>query len=297
MSDVKFSIFSQYPFLDINIYQYGYEKCDSLHSFGPSIRNHYLFHYIISGKGKLVSRDEDDLDRHYNLEAGNGFLIVPGQVTMYEADDQSPWEYVWIEFDGLIIKEALETAGLSINNPVFKSNDRKVIEKIEKLLINLIEEKNESPYLKIGDMYHFLHYLNENKDYTKGTSTFNKVNNYYINELTHFIEHHYNEDITVEDIANFLNLSRGHVNKIFKKYTNQTPKEFLTKFRMTKATNLLRTTTLPIGEIGNQIGYNNQLHFSRAFKNYFGVSPKIWRQLNKNDSFNSFYKKKTDTKD
>ena len=50
------SIFPNENFLDLKPYQYGWEKCAPLHSFGPFIRNHYLFHYIISGKGMLFSR-------------------------------------------------------------------------------------------------------------------------------------------------------------------------------------------------------------------------------------------------
>ena len=46
---------------------------------------------------------------------------------------------------------------------------------------------------------------------------------------------------------------------------------------MVKATELLRLTQLSVQEIGNAVGYPNALHFSRAFKNIYGVSPRTWR--------------------
>jgi len=49
---------------------------------------------------------------------------------------------------------------------------------------------------------------------------------------------------------------------------------------MSKATELLKMTKLSIADIGNAVGYPNQLHFSRAFKNIYGVSPKNWRDQN-----------------
>ena len=49
-----FHVFSDDRFMDLTLYQYGYEKCRPLHSFGPSFRNHFLFHYIFSGKGTLL---------------------------------------------------------------------------------------------------------------------------------------------------------------------------------------------------------------------------------------------------
>jgi len=50
---------------------------------------------------------------------------------------------------------------------------------------------------------------------------------------------------------------------------------------MMKATELLKMTNLSIGDIGNAVGYPNQLHFSRAFKNTYGIPPKTWRNQHK----------------
>jgi len=49
-------------------------------------------------------------------------------------------------------------------------------------------------------------------------------------------------------------------------------------YRTVKATELLKLTQLSISEISNAVGYANPLHFSRAFKNVYGESPRIWRQ-------------------
>ena len=51
MSNVLFSIFPSENFIDLGLYQYGWEQCDPAHSFGPAARTHYLFHYVISGTG------------------------------------------------------------------------------------------------------------------------------------------------------------------------------------------------------------------------------------------------------
>ena len=66
MSQNTFSMFPNERFIDLNIYQFGYEQCSPLHSFGPFVRNHYLFHYIISGKGTLLSTYQNQL-REYNF--------------------------------------------------------------------------------------------------------------------------------------------------------------------------------------------------------------------------------------
>ena len=82
MSDSIFHIFSDERFLDLTVYQYGYEKCEPLHSYGPFVRNHYLFHYIISGKGMLSVTEKDD-NAVYHMEAHSGYLIEQGRINLY----------------------------------------------------------------------------------------------------------------------------------------------------------------------------------------------------------------------
>lgn len=72
-------------------------------------------------------------------------------------------------------------------------------------------------------------------------------------------------------------LNRTYFGKIFKEAVGKSPQEFLMNYRMIKAAELLKLTKLSIGDISSAVGYENQLHFSRAFKNIYGSSPKNWR--------------------
>ena len=83
-----FTIFPSMNFVDLGLYQFGREDCAPAHSFGPAIRNHFLFHYILSGKGTLMWQDGKGKENITHLKAGQGFLISPGQITTYVADDR-----------------------------------------------------------------------------------------------------------------------------------------------------------------------------------------------------------------
>ena len=85
----------------------------------------------------------------------------------------------------------------------------------------------------------------------------------------------------MEDIASFCNLNRSYFGKIFRDAVGKSPQEFLISYRMTKAAELLKLTDLMIGDISNAVGYPSQLHFSRAFKKTYGISPREWRAENK----------------
>ncbi len=91
MPDLLFHIFPNENFIDLCLYQYGYEKCDPGHSFGPAARNHYLFHYILTGTGTLLADDTKGVTQTYQIRSGQGFMIFPGQVTTYIADSNVPW--------------------------------------------------------------------------------------------------------------------------------------------------------------------------------------------------------------
>ena len=95
----NFHIFPSENFIDLCLYQYGHEKCAPGHLFGPATRNHYLFHYVLSGTGTLMAADSKGENHSYQIRSGQGFMIFPGQITTYIADVNVPWEYVWVEFD------------------------------------------------------------------------------------------------------------------------------------------------------------------------------------------------------
>lgn len=128
MKKTSFNIFPNVNFIDLCIYQFGHEQCMPGHSFGPAARNHYLFHYILSGTGTLMADDTKGISQTFNIKSGQGFMIFPGQINTYIADDKLPWEYIWIEFDGLRVKEALTTTDLSVNDPVYHAHNRELCE-------------------------------------------------------------------------------------------------------------------------------------------------------------------------
>ncbi len=276
MDNIIFSIFPNENFIDLCLYQFGWEKCRPAHSFGPVARNHYLFHYVISGTGTLMAEDSHKVTKTYQLKPQQGFMIFPGQTTMYVASKECPWEYIWLEFDGLRVKEAIEVAGLSINNPIYRSHFNDMQNDMLNEMNYIVQHKECPPFHLIGHLYLFLDYLIRSVTHTS-LQCHNKLRDFYLKEAISYIELNFQNDISIEDIAENCGLNRSYFGKIFKDAVGQSPQEFLINYRMIKATELLRLTQLSIQEIGNAVGYPNALHFSRAFKNVYGVSPRVWR--------------------
>lgn len=279
MSEFIFSVFPSENFVDLGLYQFGWEQCDPSHSFGPAARNHYLFHYVISGTGTLYAQNAKGESITYQIKSGQGFLLFPHQVCMYVADHDIPWEYVWIEFDGLRAKETIELTGLSLDQPVYKARYKDISETMKSEMLYIVSHREESPFHLIGHLYLFIDSL-VRSSVSARTGRGNSLRDFYIKEAFSFIEQNFQNDISVEDIAASCGLNRSYFGKIFHENMGKSPQEFLISYRMTKATELLKLTDLSIADIGNAVGYPNQLHFSRAFKNVYGISPRQWRYEN-----------------
>lgn len=277
--DLKFSIFPNENFVDLSLYQFGWEKTNPSHSYGPAARNHYLFHYILSGTGQLMANDSMGMTQTYNIKSGQGFMIFPGQINTYIADQCLPWEYAWIEFDGLRVKESISITGLSPDAPVYHAKSKNLREKMMLEMLYLAEHGDAPPFHLIGHLYLFFDAMLRSIAPEQAQNG-KRLQDYYIREALTYIEQNFQNDISVDDMAKVCGLNRSYFGKIFKRATGRTPQQFLLTYRMIKATELLKLTKLSIGDISNAVGYTNQLHFSRAFKNLYGIAPREWRNEN-----------------
>ena len=279
MKILSFSVFPNENFLDLRLYQFGWEQCAPLHSFGPFVRNHYLFHYVISGKGYLDSNGPDGQTRRYNLDANEGFLICPGQVNTYCAGEAQPWKYVWIEFDGLRAEEFLGSAGLGVSQPIYRPRVLSMGEDLRDTMLYITDHPEASTLNQIGHLFLFMDALILSSSTRKGASG-TQLRDFYIQEAVTFMEQNYQRNLTVEEIADACKLNRSYFSKLFKESMGCPPQEFLIRMRLTKATELMKTSSTAIGEIAAKCGYPNQLHFSRAFKKRYGIPPREWRNQN-----------------
>ena len=101
--------------VSLSVYNVGFQKCDPLYQWGPGIRDHYLIHYIISGKGYYKIKNTT-----FTLQAGDSFLVYPNTEVLYFADESDPWEYAWVGFTGSDASMILKATDFSTERPVIE---------------------------------------------------------------------------------------------------------------------------------------------------------------------------------
>ncbi|MGF9696911.1 helix-turn-helix domain-containing protein [Paenibacillus sp. MABNR03] len=93
-----------------------------------------------------------------------------------------------------------------------------------------------------------------------------------------YIEDHFLEQITLEEIASQCNISIRHLNRIFKSFYQTSPMAYLKRLRLERACQLLRLTDLSITQVSYQSGFNDSNYFARQFRQTYKMSPKLFRQ-------------------
>ena len=274
-----FITFPGSDYVDLVPYQYGREFCEPGHTFGPAQRSHYLFHYIISGKGTLVAESDHKSPITHELHGGQGFMIFPRQICTYVADAKEPWVYTWVEFDGLRVKETLECIGLTQSSPVHEAQTEELRALLENELLFLSLHADAPVLQLIGHLYLFLDAL-VRSSIPAHASAASAYPDARVRSAIELMEQSYQSSVTVADVARSVGLNKSYFGKVFKEQTGRTPQQYLIALRMARATELLKMTSLSVAEVGTEVGYPDQLLFSRAFKNVYGLSPRAWRKQN-----------------
>lgn len=92
-----------------------------------------------------------------------------------------------------------------------------------------------------------------------------------------YIKKNYSKDISLENVAAYVNLNPTYFSRIFSQQTGRTFIDFLTDVRMEIAKNLLKNTDMRVQKISEEIGYNNAYYFSRLFKKHTNITPLDYR--------------------
>ena len=127
-----------------------------------------------------------------------------------------------------------------------------------------------------GQLQLFLSIIAESVPIEKKSETDNADN--YVRRAVEFIQGNYCNPIKVTDVADYVCINRSYLYTLFRNGTGMSPQQFLTTFRITKATELLQLTEHPIESIALSCGYTDPLVFTKAFKQMKGMSPSAYRR-------------------
>lgn len=259
----------------------GIQRCIPGYSYLHSQKEGYHLHVVLSGRGVLKTRN-----RVHDVHEGQIFLLRENEEIYYEADTQDPWQYVWIAFAGEYAHRYMHYAGFTDDICVQECH----VPPME--FYTLVKEILEHPHLNISSELHrmslALQYLSlaiESREFGQdGTRQREDLSpDDYVAYATRYIQANY-ANIRISDVASYIGVNRTYLTTLFKKKMLMSPQEFLMHVRMDRSRSLLRHTDIPVSAVAKEVGYEDQLAFSKIFKKKFGVSPAQYRKKAREES-------------
>lgn len=254
----------------------GHSQTEPRHKVGPQILDHYLIHYIMSGKGTFESRGQT-----YELTRGDSFVIFPGELVSYCSDRDDPWCYRWIAFTGSQSETILADIGITRQNPCATVADLTHMSHLfEQAQLNLQMESKNSDLRANGYLRLILAQYNDDLPAASdGLKTSEAA--HHVAQAKRWLMLQYARPLSIEEMAQNIGYHRTYLSKIFKEQTGQSPSQYLLQIRMERAAQLLQNEQLSIAHIASSVGYEDPLYFSRQFKKWYQQSPSAYRAANR----------------
>lgn len=256
----------------------GFSKTLPFHSFGPAVRDEFILHIVIDGKGTYYVKDQQ-----FQLKKGDLFLIRPGDTTFYRADSEEPWTYGWLSFGGQVAQEIIRH---SLFKEEFYTMVSAEIETYLAVILECLNHGNDSfeAELLLNELtYRFLRILLQ--DGGKIDPGQKRHFSRLANQAIEYIQTHYAEDLTVQGIAEALSVNRSHLSREFSRHLNLSIKEYLQGTRINRAAFLLSKTDESVENIAYQSGFHSLVVFSRMFKKSTRETATEYRKRMKHDAF------------
>jgi AraC-like DNA-binding protein len=230
----------------------------------------YLLQYTLSGSGHIEINGSSMV-----LSPGKAFFVeIPSNHYYYFSKNDKKWEFLYIMLYGEAVKECYSLVQDAKGSILDLSPDSSVIRYLHKLYHLASNRKIVDPFQGSGLAYQFIMELYSSikkKEYNPDHLP------PQIEKAIKYIQERYSEPMNLEDIANYVGLSKYHFGRTFRKYSRMTPIQYLTKIRIEKAVELLRYTNLTTEEIASLTGYTSGNYFCKVFREIIGTSPQECR--------------------
>ncbi|MCJ8329289.1 MAG: helix-turn-helix transcriptional regulator [Lentisphaeria bacterium] len=227
-----------------------------------------LIQYCCSGFGSL--RVGDDL---YRVDPGQAMLLnLPGDNRYWLPDDASHWEFIFIILSGRDISNFIDKINRE-HGPLVNLDPQSIaIETLESTIRQILNQSITSPYSGSALAYNlimsFMHDL-----LPQGSSNINPMS-----ELKQYCQENYKKQLSIDELAAYMDLSKYHFCRRFKEWEGITAGEYLNQLRLKEASRLLRYSDSRIGEISNECGFSDPNYFAKVFRKAFDMSPSDYRK-------------------
>jgi len=242
----------------------------------------YILIYCVAGRGWARIRDKT-----YSIKAGEA-LVIPNNVPhVYSASLDAPWSIHWIHFRG-------ETAYQFVQQMPYEAHLIAVHDKAHTPIIETFRECHDALQhdfamrqlifvaLAIHRILGWMFF---------GNPSFQPLAldiPQAVDKAIEYMHNNLDQRPTLSDLAHHAGLSVSHFSYLFKAHIGTPPIDYFINMKMQVACHLLETTNMPVKDVANSVGYDDQYYFSRLFRKVMGTSPANYRETCRTTEQRSF---------
>ena len=240
------------------------------HAFTPHFHEGFAIGVILAGAQEADYRRSTQV-----MPEGTVCILNPGEVHTGHAFDQAGWAYRMLYPDAKLLQQiASQIVEREQDVPFFPElviNDRSLFTQI--LNLHLTFERPDASLLERESQ--FIHTLGQlilrHADAKPAVRSW-KFYSKYTKKVREYLDHHYDEEISLKHLAGLVELSPNYLLRLFKQEVGVTPHIYLTHRRIVVAKQLLAAGH-SIAEVAYETGFVDQSHLTNRFKNIVGVTP------------------------
>ena len=232
----------------------------------------YLFFYVESGAGTLVYQG-----KAYEIWGGD-CVFIDCQLPYSHSTDTNLWTLSWIHFYGHTMQRIYEKYLERGGGPVFRPDDLVPFRHIHKTLYSIASSDDYIRDMRINGELNNLLTLLMNESWHPEERQTPDLKRENINLIKQYLDEHYNEKITLDDLTERFFISKYYLTRVFRKQFGISISHYLLSIRITKAKQMLRFTDETVENIGYKCGLGAPHYFSRTFKQVEGISPSEYRE-------------------
>jgi AraC-like DNA-binding protein len=231
----------------------------------------YSIEFVVRGKGTVTLKDTK-----YNLFAGRVFSYGPGIAHVITTEEKEPLVKYFVDFIGQDAPKMLHKFGPAPGHIVQVALPDVILQIFEDLIRNGQTDSPYTPLLCKAILEQLILKIAETSivEHSRTTAAF-----YTYQNAREVIQKNFITLRNLEQIAEDCHLDSAYLCRLFKRFDNRSPYQYLMRMKMNLAAQKLQLSNSSIKEIAFELGFNDPFHFSRIFKRIFGISPNTFKNL------------------
>lgn len=267
-------IYTPSDFAKINLYHL--QEIGELHAQQQHISkradlNSHLFFIVKSGSGVITYEDQI-----HPIHAGDCVFLDCRKPYAHETSADL-WSLQWLHFSGPNIINIYAKYRERGGQPCFRPQSPERFESIWKMLYDISRSDDYIRDMRLNEgLTHLMTLLMDESWHPETSAAGTKRQN--LQEIKAYLDTHYAEKITLDDLAEQFYINKFYLSRIFKAQYDISINTYLLHLRITKAKQLLRFSNNSLENIGLQCGMGPLNYFSRTFKKVEGINPSEYRK-------------------